>query len=83
VNGTVPQKIISILQENGPKMSGQKNDGNEPLVDLQNIFLPPVRFKLGMMNSVKPMVHDGKGFRYLQQKYLQINESPPPPKKNM
>jgi hypothetical protein len=55
---------------------GRKNVRKEPLVDLKNIFLPPLRFKLGMMkNFVKTMVHDGKGSPYLQQKYQSINTS--------
>lgn len=55
---------------------GRKNVRNEPLVDLKKIFSPPLRFNLGMKkNSVKTMVHDGKGFQYIPQKYQSISES--------
>ena len=52
------------------------------LVDLKKIFLSPLRFKLGMMkNYVKTIVHDEKGFQYLQQKYQSINQSVNPKSK--
>jgi len=55
---------------------GRKDVRNEPLLDLKKIFLPLLRFKLGMMkDSVKTMVHDGKGSQNLQQKYQSISES--------
>jgi hypothetical protein len=55
---------------------GRKNVRNEIPVDPMKIFLPSLRFKLGvMMNSVKTVVHDGKVFQYLQQKYQPVNQS--------
>jgi hypothetical protein len=51
---------------------GRKNVRNE----INKIFLPSLRFKLGMlMKSVKDVVHDGKGFQYFQQKYQTVNQS--------
>jgi hypothetical protein len=55
---------------------GQKHVRNEPLVHKKKIFLPPLHTNLDIMkNSVKAVDHDGKAFKYLLQKFLQISES--------
>lgn len=75
-----PAKARHYSDKERPKheqfQPGQMNVRKEPLVDPKKILLPPLRTKLGMMkNPVKAMVHDGKGFQYLQQKFQQISES--------
>jgi hypothetical protein len=53
----------------------EKNVWNEPLVQPKKIFLPLLPIKLGKMNFVKAMEHNGKAFQYLEQKFPHISES--------
>jgi hypothetical protein len=55
--------FCKIIAQTRAISTWKKEVRNEPIVDLKKIFLPPLRFKLGMMkNSLKTMVHEGKGF---------------------
>jgi len=46
---------------------GEKNVVNTPLVLPENIFLPPLHTKLGLMkNFVKGLDKTGRGFQYLR-----------------
>ncbi|GBO24794.1 hypothetical protein AVEN_270320-1, partial [Araneus ventricosus] len=49
---------------------GVKNEKNEPLSASENILLPPLHIKLGLMkNFVKAMDCGGSGFQYLRLKF--------------
>ncbi|UYV70650.1 hypothetical protein LAZ67_8000166 [Cordylochernes scorpioides] len=56
--------------------SGYKNIANLPLIDSENIYLPPLHIKLGLMkNFVKAMDRNASGFAYLKQKISSISEA--------
>ncbi|UYV66246.1 hypothetical protein LAZ67_4000972 [Cordylochernes scorpioides] len=53
--------------------AGHKNIVNPPLIDSENIYLPPLHIKLGIMkNFVKAMDRNANGFAYLKQKCSSI-----------
>ena len=53
-------------------MPGEKNV-NPPLVLPENIFLPPLHIKLGLMkNFVKGKDKTGRGFQYLRNKFPNV-----------
>ncbi|UYV67940.1 hypothetical protein LAZ67_5002553 [Cordylochernes scorpioides] len=55
---------------------GYKNIANLPLIDSENIYLPPLHIKLGIMkNFVKAMDRNASGFAYLKQKFSSISEA--------
>ncbi|GBP36303.1 hypothetical protein EVAR_85552_1 [Eumeta japonica] len=55
---------------------GVKNIKEEPLVQSEKIFLPPIHIKLGLMkNLVKAMNKDGGGFQYLKTKFPRISDA--------
>ncbi|UYV82630.1 hypothetical protein LAZ67_22000257 [Cordylochernes scorpioides] len=55
---------------------GYKNIANLPLIDSENIYLPPLYIKLGLMKSfVKAMDRNASGFAYLKQKISSISEA--------
>ncbi|UYV84953.1 hypothetical protein LAZ67_X004087 [Cordylochernes scorpioides] len=55
---------------------GYKNIANLPLINSENIYLPPLHIKLGLMkNFVKAMDRNASGFAYLKQKYSSIIEA--------
>ncbi|UYV76619.1 hypothetical protein LAZ67_14001482 [Cordylochernes scorpioides] len=55
---------------------GYKNIANLPLIDSENIYLPPLHIKLGLMkNFVKAMDRNASGFAYLKQKLYSISEA--------
>lgn len=55
---------------------GQKNDENHPLVNPQNVLLPPLHIKLGLMkNFVKAMNKNGAAFQYLRQKFPRLSDA--------
>ncbi|UYV82915.1 OSBPL6 [Cordylochernes scorpioides] len=55
---------------------GYKNIANLPLIDSENIYLPPLHIKLGLMkNFVKAMDRNASGFAYLKQKFSSISEA--------
>ncbi|GBP95423.1 hypothetical protein EVAR_67427_1 [Eumeta japonica] len=64
----------------GPKrmslIPGFKNIKEEPLVQSEQIFLPPIHIKLGLMkNLVKAMNKDGGGFQYLKTKFPRTSDA--------
>jgi hypothetical protein len=47
-----------------------------PLVDPNNVLLPPFHIKPGLMKySVKSMVKDGEGFKHLSEMFPQVSEA--------
>ncbi|UYV69610.1 hypothetical protein LAZ67_6004089 [Cordylochernes scorpioides] len=55
---------------------GYKNIANLPLIDSENIYLPPLHIKLGLMkNFVKAMDRNASGFAYLKQIVSSISEA--------
>lgn len=55
---------------------GQKNVLHGPLLDPQNVILPPLHIKLGLMkNFVKAMNKEGKGFKYLTEKFSYVSDA--------
>ncbi|UYV78775.1 hypothetical protein LAZ67_16002710 [Cordylochernes scorpioides] len=55
---------------------GYKNIANLTLIDSENIYLPPLHIKLGLMkNFVKAMDRNASGFAYLKQKFSSISEA--------
>ncbi|UYV63393.1 hypothetical protein LAZ67_2003945 [Cordylochernes scorpioides] len=58
------------------RYQGYKNIANLPLIDSENIYLPPLHIKLGLMkNFVKAMDRNASGFAYLKQKISSISEA--------
>ncbi|UYV84737.1 hypothetical protein LAZ67_X003258 [Cordylochernes scorpioides] len=56
--------------------NGYKNIANLPLIDSENIYLPPLHIKLGLMkNFVKAMDRNASGFAYLKQIFSSIGEA--------
>ncbi|UYV60728.1 hypothetical protein LAZ67_1002045 [Cordylochernes scorpioides] len=55
---------------------GYKNIANLSLIDSENIYLPPLHIKLGLMkNFVKAMDRNASGFAYLKQTFSSISEA--------
>ena len=55
---------------------GKMNVTNTPLVNPEDIFLPPLHIKLGLMkNFVKAMDKSGVGFLYLKEKFPTISDA--------
>lgn len=55
---------------------GLKNIKNPPLVQPNNIFLPPLHIKLGLVkNFVKAMDKNCDGFLYLKEKFPKLSEA--------
>jgi hypothetical protein len=49
---------------------------NNPLVNLEQVFLPPLHIKLGLMkNFIKAMDKNGTGFMYLKLKFLRLSDA--------
>ncbi|UYV81648.1 K02A2.6-like [Cordylochernes scorpioides] len=77
----------TMMSDNGPPFRseimtdfcirwGYKNIANLPLIDSENIYLPPLHIKLGLMkNFVKAMDRNASGFAYLKQKISSISEA--------
>ena len=56
--------------------SGEKNVVSPPLALPQNISLPPLHIKLGLMiNFVKDMERTGRGFRYVRNKFPNVSDA--------
>ncbi|UYV79769.1 hypothetical protein LAZ67_18000591 [Cordylochernes scorpioides] len=79
----IPQDAIRTLIDSLPRrvaaciaVRGYKNIANLPLIDSENIYLPPLQIKLGLMkNFVKAMDRNASGFAYLKQKFSSISEA--------
>ena len=57
-------------------MPGEKNVVNPPLVLPENILLPPLHIKLGLMkNFVKGMDKTGRGFQYVRNKFPNVSDA--------
>ena len=55
---------------------GLQNLKSACLVDPQNILLPPLHIKLGLMkNYIKALDKDGRTFRFLRKKFFRISEA--------
>jgi len=55
---------------------GEKCVRNRPIVNKNNILLPPLHIKLGLVkNFVKPMNKQGKGFEFLRKKHPKLCDS--------
>ncbi|UYV67228.1 hypothetical protein LAZ67_4004435 [Cordylochernes scorpioides] len=66
-------QAISSMEK---RYQGYKNIANLPLIDSENIYLPPLHIKLGLMNNfVKAMNRNASGFAYLKQKFSIISEA--------
>jgi hypothetical protein len=54
----------------------KKNVLNNPLVNPEQVFLPPLHIKLGLMkNFIQAMDKNGTGFMYLKHKFLRLNDA--------
>jgi hypothetical protein len=55
---------------------GKKSVLNNPLVNPEKVFLPPLHIKLGLMkNFVKAMDKNGAGFMYLKHKFPRLSDA--------
>lgn len=55
---------------------GEKNILHEGLVDRNNIYLPPLHIKLGLIkNFVKGMDRGGRAFQYIKNKFPKISDA--------
>ncbi|UYV75471.1 hypothetical protein LAZ67_13000359 [Cordylochernes scorpioides] len=64
------------LASSKPNSKRYKNIANIPLIDSENIYLPPLHIELGLMkNFVKAMYRNASGFAYLKQKFSSISEA--------
>ncbi|UYV82800.1 hypothetical protein LAZ67_22000911 [Cordylochernes scorpioides] len=82
-----PDNLGAVSDEHGERFhqdissmekryQGYKNIANLPLIDSENIYLPPLHIKLGLMkNFVKAMDRNASGFAYLKQKISSISEA--------
>ena len=71
---------VHYVTKNWPLRSslvpGQRNVLHGPLVDPQKVIMPPVHIKLGLVkNFVKAMNKDGKGFKYLKEKFSYVSDA--------
>ncbi|UYV77433.1 hypothetical protein LAZ67_15001016 [Cordylochernes scorpioides] len=84
--GLLPESTYDLLRSwlrfpsnlnQGSAAGGRyKNIANLPLIDSENIYLPPLHIKLGLMkNFVKAMDRNASGFAYLKQKISSISEA--------
>jgi hypothetical protein len=56
-------------------LTGRKNVSNIPLVNPEDVLLPPLHIKLGLIkNFVKAMDRNGDGFLYLKEKFPKTSE---------
>ncbi|UYV70517.1 hypothetical protein LAZ67_7003387 [Cordylochernes scorpioides] len=56
--------------------AGHKNIVNPPLIDSENIYLPPLHIRLELMkNFVKAMDRNASGFAYLKQKCSNMSDA--------
>jgi hypothetical protein len=63
------QKEIHLSQE-------RKNVLNNPLVNSEKNFLPPLHIKLGLItNFVKAMDKNGAGFMYMKHKFPRLSDA--------
>lgn len=68
------------IKRKWPKRSkfvpGEANIQNMPLVNPQDVYIPPLHLKLGLMkNFVKSLDKEKAGFIYLRQKFPKISEA--------
>nr|CAH7753306.1 unnamed protein product [Callosobruchus chinensis] len=55
---------------------GQKNVANDPLVPKENIYLPPLHIKLGLIKQfVKAKDKTGDAFQFLKSKFPRLSEA--------
>jgi len=55
---------------------GEKNVINPPLVPPENIFLPPLHIKLGLMKKIcQSMDKTGCGFQYIRNKFPNVSDA--------
>lgn len=55
-------------------MVGKANVVNEPLINRENIILPPLHIKIGLMKlSIKGLDKTGDYFKFVCQKFLTLN----------
>ena len=80
VSGTAGTRRFHYVNKLWPKRTsltpGEKNVVSPPLVLPENIFLPPLHIKLGLMkNSVQVMDKTGRGFQYERNKFPNVNDA--------
>ncbi|KAL6471883.1 hypothetical protein MHYP_G00205330 [Metynnis hypsauchen] len=51
---------------------GKHNVKHQALVDPKKIYLPPLHIKLGLIKNFKAMDHNSDGFKYLKQKFGEV-----------
>jgi hypothetical protein len=71
---------IHYIKKEWPKRKslspGQKNVKSAPLVNSEDILLPPLHIKLGLIKHfVKAMDKNGSGFLYLKEKFPKIRDA--------
>ncbi|UYV74872.1 hypothetical protein LAZ67_12001574 [Cordylochernes scorpioides] len=78
----IPQHTIRNLYQSMTRrvaayiQARHKNIVNPSLIDSENIYLPPLHIKLGLMkNFVKAMDRNASGFGYLKQKCSSISDT--------
>lgn len=65
--------------KNWPKRNsfvpGKENIEEIPMVDPEKVILPPLHIKLGLFKQfVKKLDHNGKGFKFLREKFPSLSE---------
>ncbi|KAL6472676.1 hypothetical protein MHYP_G00188640 [Metynnis hypsauchen] len=51
---------------------GKHNVKHQALFDPKKIYLPPLHVKLGLIKNFKAMDHNSDGFKYLKQKFGEV-----------
>lgn len=65
-----------IWPKRGTFIPGQKNIAHAPLVSPQDVFLPALHIKLGLMkNFVKALNKEGDGFKYLKDVFTKLSDA--------
>ena len=78
VSGIVVTEIPTTKKDLASKEleSGRKNIQNEKLVASEDVLLPPLHIKLGLIKQlVKAMNQSGQGFMYLSKKFPRLSSA--------
>ena len=68
--------VNKLWPKRTPLTAGEKNVISPPIVLPENIFLPPLHIKLGLMkNFVKGMDKTGCGFQYVRNRFPNVSDA--------
>jgi hypothetical protein len=78
-SGTAETEKVTIPERTGQNVTltpDNKNVRHLPLVNPENVYLPPLHIKVGLMkNFVKGIDQNGAGFAYLKETFPRISDA--------